>query len=386
VRTSERLRGTGARNVVRRAVVLAALAALPVSGAPIDDWIPAAPGYEWSFPRDHWAHREYRNEWWYFTGHLAGADDPGRRFGFQFTVFRVGVETDGRRLDSEWDADNLWMGHASITDKTGGHHRFSEVLHREVPFLAAFGAWPDPRIAWARGPAGTDAEWTLRWNGDGFDLSMRDTAQGIGLELGTRPLRPPVFQGPGGLSRKSDAPGAASLYYTFTRLETTGTLTLDGEPIEVRGTTWMDMEVSSNQLTGDQVGWDWFGLRFDDGRDLMLYELRRGDGSVDYGKGTLVDAAGRLRYLDRDDWKLRVTHRWTSPDTGTTYPARWAVSVPGEEVEFVIEPDLEAQENRSRAGLSYWEGAVTLRDATGRPVGEGYVELTGYGEDNRPPI
>lgn len=387
MRTSETAVPVVAVLAVALAAAALAIAAAEPSRAPVDvAWTSASPGYAWSFPRDHWAHPGYRNEWWYFTGHLESADDPPRRFGFQFTVFRVGVHRGEQRLDSTWDAANLWMGHASVTDKTGGRHWFSEVLYRETPFLAKFGTWPDWLIARSRGPAGTETEWTLRWNGQGFDLSMADRAQGIALDLVTQPVRPLVFQGPGGLSRKSEAPGAASLYYTFTRLATTGTLTVDGRAIDVRGTTWMDMEFSSNQLTGEQVGWDWFGLRLDDGRDLMLYELRRGDGGVDYGKGTLVDEAGRPRYLERGDWNLRVTERWTSPDSEITYPAGWAISLPDEGLLIRVEPDVAGQENRSRAGLSYWEGAVTLRDSEGRRIGEGYVELTGYGDGNRPPI
>ncbi|HUR54702.1 MAG TPA: lipocalin-like domain-containing protein, partial [Gemmataceae bacterium] len=40
----------------------------------------------WSFPRDHGRHDGFKTEWWYFTGHLR--DSSGRRFGYQFTIFR----------------------------------------------------------------------------------------------------------------------------------------------------------------------------------------------------------------------------------------------------------------------------------------------------------
>ena len=36
--------------------------------------------------------------------------------------------------------------------------------------------------------------------------------------------------------------------------------------------------------------------------------------------------------------------------------------------------------------MTYWEGAVTLYGEDGQRAGEGYAELTGYGENNRPPI
>jgi predicted secreted hydrolase len=351
-------------------------------------WAAARPGYEWSFPGDHWVHRAFRNEWWYFTGSLVSRTEPERRFGYQFTIFRVGLYPGDSGLDSDWDAGNLLMGHAAITDKAAGEHRFSEVLYREAPFLAGFGAYPDPVLAWSLAPVGTDGIWKLEWNAERFELEMVDHAKGMALELSTAFSGPPIFQGPGGFSRKSDEPGAASLYYSFTRLKTRGTVTLDGQSWEVDGTSWMDKEISSNQLTEEQTGWDWFGLRLDDGRDLMLYELRTKDGTVDYGKGTLVSPDREARYLNAADWKLSVTATWKSPETGIVYPAAWTVEIPSEKLWLTIRPDLEDQENQSRAGvgMTYWEGAVTLYEADGQRAGEGYAELTGYGEDNRPPI
>jgi predicted secreted hydrolase len=351
-------------------------------------WVSASPNYEWSFPRDHWVHRAFRNEWWYFTGRLVSRGDPQRRFGYQFVIFRVGLYPGVSGLASDWDAANLLMGHAAITDKSAGEHRFSEVLYRETPFLAQFGVHPDPLIARSLAPLGTDGAWKLRWNGEGFELEMVDRAKGIALGLRTAFSAPPLFQGPGGFSRKSDEPGAASMYYSFTRLDTRGAVTIDGQSWEVEGVSWMDREFSSNQLTEEQTGWDWFGLRLDDGRDLMLYELRTKAGAVDYGKGTLASPHGEIRYLTRADWKLSATASWESPESGVVYPAAWTVEVPSEKLRLTIEPDLADQENRSRAGvgMTYWEGAVTVYGEDGQRAGEGYAELTGYGENNRPPI
>jgi predicted secreted hydrolase len=351
-------------------------------------WESASPGYQWSFPQDHWVHRAFRNEWWYFTGHLVSPGKPQHRFGYQFVIFRVGLYPGVSGLASDWDAANLLMGHAAITDKAAGEHRFSEVLYREAPFLAQFGAYPDPVIARSLAPLGTDGTWKLRWNGDGFAFEMVDRAKGIALELNTVPSRPLVFQGPGGFSRKSDEPGAASMYYSFTRMETRGSVSIDGQSWEVEGVSWMDKEFSSSQLTEEQTGWDWFGLRLADGRDLMLYELRTKGGVVDYGKGTLVSPEGAVRYLTGADWKLDATATWESPETGAVYPGAWTVEIPSEKLRLTIQPDVADQENHSRAGvgMTYWEGAVTVYGADGQRAGEGYVELTGYGENNRPPL
>jgi predicted secreted hydrolase len=346
-------------------------------------WTQPSADHRWRFPQDHWADPGYRNEWWYFTGHLEAED--GERFGFQFTIFRVGLLPSRPALDSAWATPGAVMGHAAVGDLSRGEHRFSEVLWRDAPLLGGFGTFPDPVIAWARAPAGTDARWTVTWNGSGFDLAFEDRAKGTALRLSTRPEKPLVFQGPNGLSRKSSAEGYASLYTSFTRLAAHGTVTAAGQERKVKGRAWMDREQSSSQLGPGQVGWDWFALQLADGRDLMLYLLRRADGTADFRSATLVGRDGATAWLAPGEWSVRATARWKSPTTGAQYPSAWEVDVQGERLR--IEPAFAAQENVSRlAGLHYWEGAVRILRPDGAAAGEGYVELTGYGERNRPPL
>ena len=352
------------------------------------EWKPARPDYEWSFPQDHWARPGYRTEWWYFTGHLRSEQPPDRMFGYQFTFFRIGLLPGPLNLSSDWAAHNLIMGHASISDLTSGRHLFSEVVYREIPLLGGFNRYPDPVIAWSRGPVGTDGKWTLRWNGEGFDFAMRDDGQEMGFRFFTRPLKRMVFQGPNGYSRKGEGETAASQYYSFTRLETEGSISLRGETIRVRGESWMDKEFGSNQLGNHQVGWDWFSLQLEDGRDVMLYLLRDEGGKIDFGRGTVVSREGSTRYLKERDYSVRVTRTWVSIETGAKYPSQWIVDLPGEGLRLEVIPELADQENRGRllGGLFYWEGAVSVKDSGGKQIGRGYVEMTGYGTKNRPGI
>ena len=352
------------------------------------DWKYAAPDYRWSFPEDHWPHRDYRTEWWYFTGHLSSTERPERTFGYQFTVFRIGLLTERPALDSDWATDTLIMGHAAVTDVERREHRFSELLYREMPLLGELGTFPDPRVAWVRGPVGTPGRWTLQWNGRSFDFAMADEQQGIAFELRTDPVKDLVLQGPNGFSRKGEEPGAASLYYSFTRLGTEGTLRVDGETFPVRGESWMDREFSSSQLAEGQQGWDWFSLQLPDGRELMIYVLRGEDGAADFRHATLVPARGESRYLETEEWSVRATDSWESEATGAVYPSRWLVEVPSEGLAMDVRPVLSDQENRSElpGGVYYWEGAVLIYDSSGREQGRGYVELTGYGENSRPPV
>ncbi len=375
----------------RRARVVLAVAALlagALAAAAELRFRLAAPGHAWSFPRDHHTHPGYRTEWWYLTGQLESVDPPGREFGYQLTFFRVGLLPERPPLDSPWAAANLVMAHAALTDLGARSHTFSEVLWREMPLLGGFEPFPRGPIAWARAPAGTDGRWTLDLEGGAFHMAVEDRARGLAYRLTARPEKPLVFQGPGGLSRKSAAEGFASLYYSLTRLATEGTVTAGGRAWRVRGRSWMDREFGSSQLAPSQVGWDWFGLQLADGRDLMLYVLRRADGSADFARGTLVAADGSARWLSAGEFTVRSTSSWRSRASGVTYPARWSVAVPSAGLALEVEPALADQEDRAprSGGIVYWEGAVRVRDASGRAAGTGYVELTGYGEKSRPPI
>lgn len=397
------------------------------TGAGAIGWLAVDPNYAWSFPRDHGTHPGFRNEWWYFVGHLY--DATGRRFGYQLTLFRIGIAPTAPRLDSWWTASDLVMGHLAVTDVAGDRHLFAETLYRATPLLGGFGA-ADSVLAWSQAPPGTHGRWSIRWNAGRFELSARDERTGVAVELSAAPLEEPLLQGPNGYSRKSGTEEAASHYYSVTRLETRGSITVpasrdpdpepsraaqkapprhpadassrmetleaaprgatpgrplaspsDVETLEAGGISWMDHEFSSNQLGAHQVGWDWFALQLADGRDLMLYMLRDAEG-VDYAHGTLREASGAAHPLEPKDWRLDARRA-----QGELYPSRWNLEIPEHDIEVEIVPLVLDQENVSAIlpDLRYWEGAVEVR-AQERAWGQGYVELTGYGESGRLPF
>lgn len=368
--------------------VLLLAAVFSTAPAQNDVWTSARPGYSWSFPQDHWSHPGYRNEWWYFTGRLKTNSVPAEEFGYQFTFFRIGLTPRLPPFNSTWSAANLIMGHAAISDLSASRHYFSELLYREIPLLGSFSEFPRVQIAWSRAPAGTDGRWTLDWNKDAFNFSMRDDRSRMGFSLSTHPLKPLIFQGPEGYSRKGRDPSAASLYYSMTRLHTEGTMLLDGKTRNVSGVSWMDKEFGSNLLAENQSGWDWFSLQLDDGRDLMLYILRDLSGGTDYASATLISTNGQAHYLKPEEWNLEVLDHWTGSRSGARYPSRWELSLLAEDVRIQIVPLLADQENVSDLipGLAYWEGAVRVESPQGRTVGQGYVELTGYAPDSRLPL
>ena len=334
-----------------------------------EGWRQAGSGHVWRFPRDHGSHPEYRIEWWYYTGNLAS--DRGRRFGYQVTFFRVGVDP-APENPSRWAVRDLYMAHLAVTDLGTGRHLFAERLDRGG--LGWAGARTDTLDVW-------NGDWRASLDGGGHRLDVVDGS--FGVELRLAPGKGPTLHGEDGLSRKGPSAGNASQYYSMTRMPTTGRVRLDGEWVDVVGASWMDHEFGTTFLEPGQVGWDWFSLQLDDGADLMVFQLRRADGRPDrHSAGTWVDAAGLASPLDRDDVRLVPGRRWTSPASGARYPVEWRVELPGRRATLDIAAALDAQELDTAAstGVTYWEGAVTVTGRVGgRPVrGRGYLEMTGY--------
>jgi predicted secreted hydrolase len=338
-------------------------------------WAVARPGVPMGFPRAHFAHPDYKTEWWYVTGTLTA--DDGARFGYQFTIFRRGVRTPAQRAEpvtSQLVVNDLMLGHFTLTDEKAGTFVSTQRIDRGSFGRAGWGREGEPRLAWVEDAAITWSE------ADGFKITAQPGPEAA-LSLHLRPTRAPILHGEQGLSQKSAGEGAASHYYSLTRLETSGTITQGGRARPVRGLSWLDREWATNQLGAGQVGWDWFSLHLSDGGELMLYQLRRADGTADpWSSGTYVAPDGQTRALRATDFTLTPTGAtWTSPQTGGRYPVRWSIRIPALDLALETTPWLDAQE-LVHAPISYWEGAV---DARGTRAGAaitaiGYLELTGY--------
>lgn len=363
-------------NLVRRACTIVALccAALSPASIPDDGWPSVPRALELAYPRDHGAHPQYRTEWWYVTGQ--GTAPDGRRFGVQFTVFRVGLAPlTGAETAAAVQARQVYAGHFAITDVVAGETRHAERLQRGgTPLATAALDDLDVRLL----------DWRIhRAQNDVLHVTAGDRVAGIAVDLELAPTKPRVLHGENGWSMKGGEEGNASAYASFTRLTLDGTVTIDGASVELDGTAWFDQEFGSSVLGEGVVGWDWFGLHLDDGRDLMCFVLRREDGSIDPASAaTLVDTDGTARSLASDAFELTSSGAWTSPVSGAVYPNRWSVRIPGAELELDIEPfvaDCELVTGAS-TDVSYWEGPVhVIGRSKGAPIkGTGYGELTGY--------
>ena len=394
--------------VLAGAPVPSALAGAPVSSA-LDILRDSGEGFTradsprtFEFPRDHGPHPDFRHEWWYVTGNLDS--DTGERFGFEVTVFRVGLAPPAAGVvgtasgsagavgaspsaaaaagragtgvgagagapdadaASAWRTREVYAAHFAITDVARGVFKYGDRYSRGALGLA--GAQADPMRAWVD-------DWQLGAS------TIHAGGQGYELTLNVETFGDPVLNGDHGLSRKSSEPGAASYYYSIPRIAVHGTIVRDGVTSNVHGLAWLDREWASGSLGAKEQGWDWFALQLQDGSALMFYSLRDHNGTRDPNSaGTWVDASGHSRQLTTDQVSIDVSDHWTSP-RGGRYPSRWRVRVPSTGLDVEVRPVLADQELATQP--RYWEGAVDLRGVqSGRDItGRGYVELVGYGE------
>lgn len=326
---------------------------------------------DFSFPEDHGPHPEYQTEWWYYTGNLEGSD--GRRFAYQLTFFRRALAPSTDQPSSALGARQIYFAHFALMDIAEQRHLEGQSFSREAGGLA--GAQQNPFRVWIE-------SWSLEGlNPDASRVRLKAEQDGYAIDLTLDSLKPIVAHGDRGLSAKSEAPGNASYYLSYTRMATEGEIRVDGQLFEVTGSSWFDHEWSTSALGPQEVGWDWFSLQLSDESEVMYFRLRRQDGSVaPASSGTLIEPDGSTDTFSWRQVDLQELGTWTSPDSGATYPSGWRLRIRPYELDLVIEPWFDAQE--MNANVVYWEGAVQVEgDRQGQPLkGQGFVELTGYAE------
>ena len=334
----------------------------------------ALPARSLIFPRDHGSHPELRTEWWYITGH---AQAEGRLWGFQVTFFRSRVDST-QSLQSRFAARQLVFAHAALADVQG-----QRLLHDQRIARTGFGIaeaaegdtavhlrdWHLVRTPLPQAPGGSRYTAEVRGSDFALDLVFDST-------------QPVLLQGQQGLSRKGPEAAQASYYYSQPQLAVAGSLTLGGRRRAVEpgsGRAWMDHEWSEALMHPEAVGWDWIGMNLDDGRALTAFRLRRQDGSALWAGGS-VRAPGAVapEVFGHDAVAFTPLRHWTSGRSGARYPVQWQVRTPGGD--FSVHALLDDQEldSQGSTGAIYWEGLSELRDAAGRVVGRGYLEMTGY--------
>ena len=265
----------------------AACSAPPLPAAHRSAWRNAAPGRNPPLPADHASHPDYRIEWWYYTGNLDATD--GRRFGYQLTFFRVGVDP-APVNPSRWAVRDLFMAHFAVTDVAGSGIS---------PPRSSAG----PAVGWA----GARTRYLSRMELDDWSARLdrwppppdRGVAQRLrsALDLSLDEGKPPGLARRSGLQPEGRGAGQrVALLLAHADADRAARSSVDGRALGGDGASWMDHEFGTSFLEKSQTGWDWFSMQLDDGTDLMLYRLRR-DRRID--RSAVERDVGRARRAAR---------------------------------------------------------------------------------------
>lgn len=321
---------------------------------------------EWHFPRDHGNHGDYSLEWWYSTSIVTASD--GKEYGIHVTFFRHAWVTQPKVPESVWSMRDIFFAHFAVSDLTSQKLTFFEKRSRSGPELAGsdstrLNVWLDD---WKM--VGDDQTWSINIAEDSLHLDLQ-------LIVPSTPL----FQGKGGLSQKTTH--HASYYYSYPRMQTSGHLSIGNNTVSLEGFSWFDHEFSDDPKSKGFIGWDWFGLRLDDGTDLMIYFLRDDEGVYSAESGGTWYHGEKREILSMTDIQTKQLSTWRA-ESGARYPLEWLMRIPHLDLEFTIKarhPNHELETDGSTF-ITYWEGAVSVQGIhAGRPInGEGYMELTGY--------
>jgi predicted secreted hydrolase len=324
------------------------------------------------FPRDLGAHPDFKSEWWYYTGNLQTAE--GREFGIELTFFRQALLPQPAQVatGSQWRSPQVYSGHFAISDIANRQFYFQDRFSRNAIALA--GATSQPYRVWLEDWSAT----TVEPNTVRLQATMPEGA----IDLALNQSRPAVLQGDRGLSIKGVGEGNASYYYSIVQQPTQGTITVKGETYQVTGISWKDHEYSTSSLDPGTIGWNWFSAQFENGTALMLYVLRRDDGTIaPQSSGTYITTQGKTQVLGVNDFEITPQETWTSPATQAKYPIQWQVQIPKLGISLQATALMPNQELNT-ATAKYWEGAVKYQGKQGEQAiaGRGYVELTGYAD------
>lgn len=318
-----------------------------------------------AFPADEGAHATALTEWWYVNGHLdsRGIGPWKSHYGYEFTLFKIGPL--------------LHWTHVAITDAKGKQFHYARQFIKPSEAKDGVG-----KLDVAYGAH------QLVSTGEGaYALKVRFGDEALELSLAAK--KAPLLIGGNG---KIDMPeGKDSWYYSQTRMEAHGAVTVGGKHQDVNGVSWIDHQWGPFFVSGLLDRWDWFSLQFDDGTEYNLFAFRDKDGnagkrhvnrSAPDGRGSV----GTNFTMDRLAW-------WKSPVTGLNYTTKWKLDLPETQESVDLEAMVIDQEVARRTHFTrdplphYWEGAMkaTKRRPDGKKVeGVAYCEHFGFAQPAGP--
>lgn len=289
------------------------------------------------------ANPDRSNESWYLTAHVTAG---GHRYAFAAHYISLGNATQGTSTSK-----------VSITDETTGWYTQS-VLN--LP----------PRTGLSQAPGVDIHTQNITWTGDTTQMTLHATVPEGRIDVTLRPRGPVLYNmGTGYFPMFADARYPNS-EYALPTIDTTGTLTLNGQTQKLHGQSWLDRQWGPLPALGTgQAYWTWMGISLSDGTRMSLWNTTY----TTTNTWVTALAPDGTQTVTKATVTPDLTDTWTSPATNKTYPTRWTVTIPGLHTTLKVTATADNQELGSVLEAS---ATVTGTHDGQRATGSSYVEVT----------
>lgn len=330
-------------------------------------------------------------EWWFVHGRFAGPEVDERYFmvsvfrtadGFLALTSVLNPLTGRQGTSSRVDARLLDLLRRPEAARSVDPYS-PEVALEEIRAYGLPREFVCPDAAPVLGSAPLQFRWAdlvLIGRADGIDLDFLEPDTGRPLRLRLSADAPRLTIDAAGAVGSADERMA---YVTYPRMHADGTA--GGSPVE--GEAWFDHQwgghgwMQSADSPPRPRGWEWLGVRLDDGSDWVLLTHWDARTHEEFARHlTVRDSSGATQVYRAFHWEPQ--RWWTSSSTRIRYPVEWTLTVPERQTELVFTPFADHQEIRAFGPQrAIWEGAGRVRGRVGNQPAEGSarLEINGLG-------
>lgn len=307
-----------------------------------------------TFPNDEGRHNGEPIEWWYTAGQLTAIS--GKTYSYMLTYFYYpALSFDGFRI-------------LNITeDATGKFYSETKPVH----YTALSNSQLDVHASVYQSD---DEEWVTKKDVNDnlvpFEYSIKAASSDVSLDLDYKSLKRPLILGDSGYLKEGIV--NYTYYYSQTRNEVSGKITLNGITENVTGISWIDRQYGDfNPWTGEK--YEWFLLQLSNGMDINLWNIFTPDNQIlDNEKYRILSAyVNDSTQYTTSDFKIeRLGFNWM-PDSQMCYSDKWRLTSEKNKIDLTM---TTAHHNSEvQLPFRFFEGATNI---SGTVNG---VDVTGFG-------
>lgn len=249
----------------------------------------------------------------------------------------------------------------SVTDETTGYYNYHVTQIEPEDFH-----WSEdelhitaPGLTWTGNAEKMDVSLEVPWASLELELVSRGKVMNYG---GTGAF--PLF-------------GHVNHEFALPDMQTTGTLTIEGDRQQVEGQSWLDRQWGP-VAPKPNTRWSWISLNLPNGEVMAIWDAIS-QSADSHSWVTAMSADGTYAVDAVQPLADGASNFWTSSVTGNTYPSRWRVSIPALDADLTVEVTGTDQQEIVIHGDGRMEATAAFTGIyNGADVsGMSYVELFG---------